>query len=430
MKITSKTITEPLYQETILDTLDSNPPTNPDFERAILLSEMTEAFDKLNNEAEAANAVMQSLCRLFNASAAFALKHNSDQSNFTIVASLGLVKQSLSYPVEIGGLLGQQVIEAGQNLFCPNIVGETGLIEIGSLPQDYAQAFIAAPLNWQGQRMGLLGIYCDQSWGINGNLSPNEQRIISEAAKIVARVLFNAQLLQEKETARNGFTDMLVYGLKGPMASIMGALDLLYDNQGADAQGAQLLTIARRNGARMLTMIETLLDLNQLERGSIQLDLERAHLQQLIGIAQQALEEQFHLKALECRLSLPPEPLLITIDVSRILKVLHHLLDNALNFTREGLIEIKAESCQDEQGQPGILVAVSDTGIGIERDRVKGLFDRFSHADQYRQLDLASGGGLGLNYAKLVITAHGGQIWAESPGRLDSGTTFCFTLPL
>jgi signal transduction histidine kinase len=180
----------------------------------------------------------------------------------------------------------------------------------------------------------------------------------------------------------------------------------------------------------MLTMIETLLDLNKLEQGELKLDQERTRLQQLIEITWQAMEDHFRAKGLEGNIKLPDEQLIIRVDLSRVLKVLHHLLENALNFTEYGKIEVEAKVQQDETGQPELLLVISDTGCGISQDKLIGIFDRFSHARQYRQYDIASGGGLGLNYAKVVINAHDGKIWAESPGCLGSGTSFYITLPL
>ncbi len=402
-----------------------------DFRRAISLTQLVQVFDNLVGKVKVADQVIEQICTFFNASAAFIAEYYPEQGQLVITTEHGIKEGSTGSALPgTDNVVYTEAFAADKYLFQADITTEARFEQLNALPLVPVHGFLAVPLKWRGERVGVLGVYPESGWGTDGILSANEQQLVYSAATLVSQLVFNARVLKENETARNDFTDMLVYGLKGPMASIMGAIDLLHDAQGPDAQSAQLLTIARRNGARMLTMIETLLDLNKLEHGDLYLDLERLQLKQLVEITVQAMDDQFRAKNLEVQVKLPAEQVLLRVDLNRMLKVLIHLLENALNFTEQGTIEIWAEHSQGKDGEPEVLVVISDTGSGIATAQLKELFDRFSRARQYRQLDLASGGGLGLNYAKLVISAHSGKIWAESPGRLGKGTSFYLTLPL
>lgn len=411
--------------------LINNSSSEQDFKRALAVSRLSQTFDSLLGKVDVAQEIVEQVGLLFNAPAAFIAEAHIEPGLLAITAWRGLHIQAFkTFRIEAGKDVCGEVFSSGQMAYSLNIQQDLRFEQIKNLPQSTLDAFVAVPLTWRGARVGILGIYLGPDWGMHGKLTKNEEDIIQAAAGLIGQVLYNSHLIKESENARNDFTDMLVYGLKGPMASIMGALDLLYDSQGPDAQAARLLTIARRNGARMLTMIETLLDLNKLEHGDLQLDLEKVRLQQLAEITWQTVEDQLRAKGLEGRVNVPAERIVLRIDLSRVLKVLHHILENAIYFTEHGSIEIWAEQRVNAEGEKEVVIAISDTGCGIPPERLAELFDRFSRARQYRQLDLASGGGIGLNYAKLVINAHDGKIWAESPGRLGSGTSLYFTVPL
>jgi signal transduction histidine kinase len=115
-------------------------------------------------------------------------------------------------------------------------------------------------------------------------------------------------------------------------------------------------------------------------------------------------------------------------DKSRLTQVVFNLLNNSIKFTREGMISIKMELKQDEQGLDTALVSVKDTGSGIDPEIVPKLFSRFASKS-------FAGTGLGLFIAKSIVEAHGGKIWARNNsnnknGINETGSTFYFSLPL
>jgi signal transduction histidine kinase len=118
-------------------------------------------------------------------------------------------------------------------------------------------------------------------------------------------------------------------------------------------------------------------------------------------------------------------PLQVTADREKLRRVMMNIIDNALKYTGEkaerGQISIRL----NDQGER-VMVSVADNGPGIKGEDLPFIFDRFYRSDPARS-SAAGGSGLGLAIAKLIITEHGGEIWAES--RLGQGATICFTLP-
>ncbi len=111
----------------------------------------------------------------------------------------------------------------------------------------------------------------------------------------------------------------------------------------------------------------------------------------------------------------------VEIDEGRIRQVLFNILDNAIKFTPEGgIITIEAKVKGSD-----ILISIKDTGIGMTKEELKGLFQNYYDADRYK--GHLSGLGLGLSISKMFIELHGGHIWAESVK--DEGSTFTFSIP-
>jgi len=246
----------------------------------------------------------------------------------------------------------------------------------------------------------------------------------------------NARLfdgVRRANEAKSEFVSTVAHELKVPMTAIKGFVRLIRRDAAGMLGDRQVhyLEIVETNVNRMNALISDLLDIAQLEAGSVQVAMRAVDLVELVGNVLRSLEDQIGAKRqrLVCELpdSLPP----VWGDPDCLEQVLVNLLTNASKYTPEGgeiaitIYEAKIIDNRDQRWYQ--IVSVRDTGIGIsEVDREK-LFTKFFRADHplVREVE---GTGLGLSIAKRLVELHGGSIWVESV--LDEGSTFSFSVPV
>jgi signal transduction histidine kinase len=218
---------------------------------------------------------------------------------------------------------------------------------------------------------------------------------------------------------------MIVHDLRQPLTSLIGGLDLLQmtmSNVMGEEQKA-LLNNARRSGHVLLQLVGEILDIHKMEAGHFVLDVEPVNLCEVIQDNVATVQPLTELEGQHVEVALCSPEMTVRCEEQLISRVISNLLSNAVKYTpKEGRISVTLEKREDAMVQ----VNVADTGVGIAEDALKTIFDKFSqvqHKDQQRH-----GTGLGLTFCKMVVEAHGGDIWVESePGR---GSTFSFTLPI
>jgi two-component system sensor histidine kinase GlrK len=249
--------------------------------------------------------------------------------------------------------------------------------------------------------------------------SPPEVARLSQA--------FNAmcEQLNKIDKMKSDFFSVMSHELRTPLTSIREGTSLLLEGVGGTLNEKQqkLMGIVSEESNRLITLVNSLLDLTKMEAGMMQFNFSRINPLPLFTIAAQLLEPLLVNKKIDLRLELPESLPGVSLDNDRILQVLKNLLGNAIKFTPEGGTISVAAAVQSEV----IQVSVQDTGPGIPGDQLQLIFDKFRQFTS-PGAPMVKGTGLGLAIVKQIITAHGGKVWAESkPGR---GSTFFFTLPL
>lgn len=232
----------------------------------------------------------------------------------------------------------------------------------------------------------------------------------------------------ELERLRDEMTNMLVHDLRSPISLMLASLSMLEEaNERAEkAQVRRLIEMARRSGDRILTLVDDLLDIGQLERGQLPLTLEAVPVDELFD----EICARYELVAAGSDIELQREadghlPAL-TVDRSLVTRVLANLVDNAIKFTPDGG-QVAISARLDEDAAPdALLIGVEDTGPGIPREARSLLFEKFQQVPNIR--GRRRGTGLGLPFCKLAVEAHGGRIWVES--KVGEGSTFLLTLPV
>ncbi len=226
--------------------------------------------------------------------------------------------------------------------------------------------------------------------------------------------------------AREMITETLVHDLRSPMGAVSSALTLLEEllpEEERDALSSQSLDIAHRSTRKVLTLIDSLLDISRLDNGRIELDITPFSLFHLGKDLFEELLPQAKELGIVFQNEIEQTSPLVRADMDKIIRVLTNLLDNALKFTPEGgQVSLSADLIQGEK----IVIKVSDTGPGIPLEYREKIFDRFTQVPGYR--GRRRGSGIGLTFCKLAIEAHKERIWVEP--RQGEGSVFAFTLPI
>ncbi|MGE5224588.1 MAG: ATP-binding protein [Omnitrophica WOR_2 bacterium] len=228
--------------------------------------------------------------------------------------------------------------------------------------------------------------------------------------------------LRQLETMRRDFISNLSHELRTPLASLKALTETLQDSLQEDPEASRHFLESMDTEVDALTqMVNELLELSRIESGKVPLRLVTCSPCELIENAVERLRLQAERKGLTLEIHCPAEIPRILADPTRMEQVLVNLLHNAIKFTPLGGT-ITLAAVQKDQN---ILFKVQDTGIGIAREDLSRIFERFYKTDRARS---GGGTGLGLAIARHMVEAHGGKIWAES--QEGHGSTFLISLPI
>ena len=244
-----------------------------------------------------------------------------------------------------------------------------------------------------------------------------EEELRGEMAEILAA-------LQEADRRKDEFLATLAHELRNPLAPIRNGLHILRLAGDHREIAEQARATMERQVQQMVRLIDDLLDLSRISLGKVELRRERVDLaavvQSAVEISRPVIEQSGH----ELTLSLPPEPVPLEADVTRLAQVLANLLNNAAKYTeRGGHIRLAVERRGGE-----VAVSVEDDGVGIPAPMLPRVFEMFTQVD--RSLEKSQGGlGIGLSIVKRLVEMHGGTVEARSGGH-GLGSEFVVHLPL
>jgi CheY-like chemotaxis protein len=229
------------------------------------------------------------------------------------------------------------------------------------------------------------------------------------------------QKLVEIDRRKDQFLAMLSHELRNPLAPILNAVQLLQLQKSENSVQQKALAIIERQVGQMTHLVSDLMEVSRAISGRIQLCQEQIAVS---GIAEHAVETARPLidqRKHELTVSLPPDPIWLYADASRLEQVLTNLLTNAAKYTNEGgRIWLSVQ----QEGDKAVL-RVRDTGLGIAPDFLPHVFDLFSQAD--RSSDRSQGGlGIGLALAKRLVEMHAGTIAVSST--LGQGSEFIVSI--
>jgi two-component system phosphate regulon sensor histidine kinase PhoR len=230
--------------------------------------------------------------------------------------------------------------------------------------------------------------------------------------------------LKRLDQVRSDFVANVSHELRTPLSILRGYIETLVDNPETSREElSRILQVMERHSKRLGLLVDDLLSLAQLESSNTNLEMGQVQLPELFNNVTRDWKEKLAEKNLKVIVDLPPDAPPIRADGTRLQEVLYNLLENAVKYSREnGEIRLQAARRGSE-----IVLSVGDDGIGISKDDLPRIFERFYRADKARSRELG-GTGLGLAIVKHIAQLHGGRMEAESePGR---GTTIRAVLPI
>lgn len=242
-------------------------------------------------------------------------------------------------------------------------------------------------------------------------------------------VLHDVTEQQKNENMQKQFVSNVSHELRTPLTSLSAYIDTL--NQGAwkDPEIApQFLKVTQEETQRMIRMINDLLSLSRMDRGTSKMELELVNLNDFVAHILNRFDmivknsENKGEKKYTIKRELGKQAIWVEIDTDKMMQVIDNIMNNAIKYSPDGgVITVRLTENQNK-----VILSISDQGLGIPRKDLDKIFDRFYRVDKARSR--AQGGtGLGLAIAKEIVEAHHGRIWADSSE--GNGSTFYISLP-
>lgn len=292
---------------------------------------------------------------------------------------------------------------------------------------DYGlDGFIAVSLNFLAINMVFsvsTGVLLD---GLNETMKEEEKmRALLEDEKNVMEKL--KEKAEASDKIKTSFLTNISHDLRTPLNAILGFTQLLRTKKVNEETLHKYCSIIMAQGESLLRLINDIIDIAKIESDEIAISKENFALRHLLDDIYSFYQNQLKIKNqknIEIKFTVEKTvPEVIFQDQHRLKQILYNLLGNALKFTYSGHIMLSVKNHDNRS----ILFGIEDTGIGIPKNKLEIIFERFRQVDESPTKSFG-GAGLGLSICKSLIDLLGGFIWVES--ELDKGTTFYFILPV
>lgn len=250
---------------------------------------------------------------------------------------------------------------------------------------------------------------------------------ITERKKMEADLIYAKEKAEESDRLKSAFLANMSHEIRTPMNGILGFAELLKEPDLTGEQQQDYIEIIEKSGARMLNIINDIVDISKIESGQIKVLLHDTNVNEQLEFIYKLFIREVEQKGLNLSLkkSLSESECIIRTDREKLYAILANLVKNAIKYTQKGSIEIGCK-LDGALHTPALQFFVKDTGIGIPKYRQEAIFERFIQADIFDKMAL-QGAGLGLAISKAYVEMLGGKIWVESEA--GSGSTFYFTIP-
>ena len=229
----------------------------------------------------------------------------------------------------------------------------------------------------------------------------------------------------ESDRLKSAFLANMSHEIRTPMNGILGFAGLLKEPDLNSENQQQYIEVIEKSGARMLNIINEIIDISKIESGIMNLYNSTADINEMLDECHYFFRPEAEKKKIDLKLtkSLQNNYAVITTDRDKLNSVLINLIKNSINYTERGYIEFGYNL---NKSKTEVIFFVKDTGVGIPKDRQAAIFERFIKADIEDKM-AHQGAGLGLAITRAYVEMLNGKIWLESEENI--GSTFYFTIP-
>jgi GAF domain-containing protein len=379
------------------------------------------------------DTLVQSAARLCEADSAAI--HRPQGDAYPYVASFGLSGEYDDYmrkrPIVPGRgtVLGRAVTE-GRPVQLPDVTADPEYTMTEGQKLGGFRTVLGVPLMREGTPIGVIVLtrntvrpFSDKQIELASTFA-DQGAIAIENVRLFDEIQDKSRQLEEASKHKSQFLANMSHELRTPLNAILGYTELIVDGvYGETPERVQdALRRITTNGKHLLGLINDVLDLSKIEAGQLTLSLNDYAMKDIVYAVYGAVEALATEKKLKLKAEIAPDMPAGRGDERRITQVLLNLVGNAIKFTDDGEVVIKASAANGR-----FVVAVVDTGPGISQDDQKKLFQEFQQADS-STTKKKGGTGLGLAISKRIIEMHGGTVGLKS--KVGEGSTFSFTLPV
>ena len=350
-------------------------------------------------------------------------------TNYGFPPNLNEFLKSIPHKPGRGSVIGRVVTE-GKIVHLPDAMADPEYTMSEMQAKAGFRTVLGVPLLREGRPVGVITLlrravrpFSDREIELVTTFA-DQAGIAIENVRLFDEIQDKSRQLAEASQHKSRFLANMSHELRTPLNAILGYTELIQDAVYGEPPEKMIAVLDRisRNGKHLLGLINDVLDLSKIEAGQLVLALENYSLRDVVHGVYGAVETLAASKNLAFKVEIPPNLPTGRGDERRLTQVLLNLVGNAIKFTDQGAITIKASAADGAYN-----LAVQDTGPGISEADQEKLFQEFQQADN--SITKTKGGtGLGLAISKRIIEMHGGRIWVES--RPGQGSTFSLTLPI
>jgi signal transduction histidine kinase/CheY-like chemotaxis protein len=356
---------------------------------------------------------------------------HAEKNQLRLLTEKGLDPDAVNFlgwvPVDSSSFCGMALAKA-ERIIVPDL-DESGFMS-GKEDLDFyrssgVRASQSTPLISRGGRIvGVLSTH----WREPYHPSERELRLLEvlvrQAADLIERKR-TEEALRESDRRKDEFLATLAHELRNPLAPIKNGVRIAHLTIPADSPLTPTLGIIDRQLDHLVHLVDDLLDVARISSGKLELRKERVALREALARGIECMQSLIDGHRHELIVDISPDELFVEGDLDRLSQIFANLLSNAAKYTEEkGRISVTMAREGDEA-----VVRVTDTGVGIDADDLKRVFDLFSQVTSSHRLT-EGGLGIGLSLIRTLVHLHGGTITAESSGSKTGGSTFIVRLPL